>query len=203
MSIEKGFLSNLLNFIYINNLILILKEGKKKMKISYLLLFTILLTGIAHGSWYNKYYVNSQGLWEISSMTENPSLLLYLGMSEEDAKKALKREPLHSNSGNSGVDKILSYNDMLKEPSGFDLYIKNNRLVALCIYTNNIPDNNGIAAGENKSKLIKTWGDSYKKETIRGHGSGITYEATMGNIFFCMDSSDRIKEIIIYLKGQW
>jgi len=174
------------------------------MKISYVLIITVILTGMvtATAIWNNGYYIDSQGLWIVPSINKVPSLLIYNGMTEADAVKALKREPLHTRTGPGG-DKILSYNDILKEPSGFDLYTRKGRIVAICIYTQNIPDKNGIHTGTDRSMLIEKYGTSCKKEIISGHGSGITYEEKMGNIFFRLNSSDKIEEIIIYLKGQW
>ncbi len=170
------------------------------MKLSYILIVTVILTGMA-AAWNNGYYINSQGLWIVPSINTVPSLLLYTGMKEDDARKALNREPLHTRTGPEG-NKILSYND-ISEPSGFDLYIRKDRIVAICVYTQNIPDNNGIHTGSDKSLVIEKYGQPCKKETISGHGSGITYEEKMGNIFFRLNSNDKIEEIIIYLKGQW
>ncbi|MEQ8225649.1 MAG: hypothetical protein ABRQ37_25265 [Candidatus Eremiobacterota bacterium] len=174
------------------------------MKLSYVLIITVILTGMA-AAWNNGYYINSQGLWIVPSINKVPSLLLYTGMKEDDARKALNREPLHTRTGPTGDPagyKILSYNNT-GEPSGFDLYIKKGIIVAICVYTQNIPDNKGIQVGSNKSLVIEKYGQSCKKETISGHGSGITYEENMGNIFFRLNSCDKIEEIIIYLKGQW
>ncbi len=173
------------------------------MKISYVLIITVILTGMvtATAIWNNGYYIDSQGLWIVPSINKVPSLLIYNGMTETDAIKALNREPLHTRTGTEG-NKILSYND-ISEPSGFDLYIRKERIVAICVYTHNIPDNKGIHTGSDKSMVIEKYGQSYKKEIISGHGSGITYEEKMGNIFFRLNSSNKIEEIIIYLKGQW
>ncbi len=173
------------------------------MKLLYALIITVILTGMAAPSaiWNNGYYIDSQGLWIVPSINAVPSLLLYTGMKEDDARKVLNREPLHTRTGPAG-DKILSYNNT-GEPSGFDLYIRKDRIVAICVYTQYIPDNKGIHTGSDKSLVIEKYGQPCKKELISGHGSGITYEEQMGNIFFRLNSCDKIEEIIIYLKGQW
>ena len=90
---------------------------------------------------------------------------------------------------------------MLKEPSGLDFYISNDRLVAISIYTNRIYTEKGIAVGASKENVLKAYGDNYSEITVSGHGKGIVYCTERSNIYFCISGS--VSEIVIYFKNEW